>query len=279
MWNPYKIKKEFEITELYSAFDRVCDEGFMSKGESHDFWEILYVIDGSIIVSADERVIKLSKNQILFHKPMEFHTQSAQSSNGAHIFIISFSTEGKFMQSFERKIITLKTEHLKEIMSILDFLKEYNNIKDIAPSPVAFLKNIEKDGLFAQKLSNMIENFLINISTAKSEENLLVSSETKIYRDVMNVIDEHICESLTVADIARMCNISEAYLKKIFAKYVGIGVHKCVLNSKMNYAKQLLDSGMSVSRTAEKLSFSTANYFSVVFKREMGMSPIEYKKR
>ncbi len=279
MWKPYEIEKEFDIKEFYSAFDRICSEGFMFKGESHDFWELVYVIKGSIIVSADDRVIKLSKNQLLFHRPMEFHTQSVQEAEGAHIFIISFSAEGDFMERFSRKIIRLKPERLKEIMGILEFLRDYYKSNRVAPSPVAYLQGIKKDRLFAQKLKNMTENFIINISAAQSEENLVVSSETKIYRDAMNIIDENVCDNLTVPEIARRCNVSEAYLKKIFAKYVGLGVHSCMLKAKLTYAKQLLDSGMSVSRTAEKLSFSTANYFSIVFRRETGMSPMEYKKR
>ncbi len=279
MWKPYEVNKEFNITQFYSAFDRVCDEGFMFKGESHDFWEIVYVIDGSIIVSADERIVKLSKNQILFHRPMEFHTQRVESSNGAHIFIMSFSVKGGFVDKFARKIIQLKPELYRELMRILDFLRAYNKATGAAPSPVAFLENLERDKLFAQKLSNMTENFLINISSAQSEEHLVVSSETRIYRDAMTIIDDNICKNLTVSEIAGMCNVSQAYLKKIFAKYVGIGIHSCMLKAKLAYAKQLLDSGMSVSRIAEKLSFSTSNYFSIVFRREFGMSPTEYKKR
>ncbi len=279
MWNAHKIEKKFEIYEFYSAFDRVCNEGFMFKGESHEFWEIVYVINGSIIVSADERVIKLSKNQLLFHKPEEFHTQSVRDAAGAHIFIMSFSVNGNFIDKFARKIINLKPEHFKELMGILEYLKGYNKSNGVAPSPVAYLQHLEKDRCFAQKLANMTENFLINISSAESEENLLVSSETKIYRRAMSIIDDNLCENLTVLEIAQMCNVSEAYLKKIFAKYVGIGVHSCMLNAKLTYAKQLIDSGESISNIAEKLSFSSPNYFSIVFRRETGMSPREYKKR
>ncbi len=279
MWKPYKVKNEFAITEFYSAFDRKCDEGFMFKGESHDFWELVYVIEGNIIISADERVVRLSKNQILFHRPMEFHTLSVQSEGGAHIFVMSFSAEGDFMQRFSRKIISLKTERFKELMSIFEFLRDYNNVKGVAPYPVSFLRNLEKDRIFAQKLKNMTENFLINISSAQSEESLVLSSETRIYRDAMNIIDDSICDNLSVEEIAKRCNVSCAYLKRIFSKYAGIGVHSCVLKAKIIYAKQLLDSGVSVSLVADKLSFSTANYFSIVFKRETGISPMEYKKR
>ena len=50
------------------------------------------------------------------------------------------------------------------------------------------------------------------------------------------------------------------------------------LQIKVLYAKKLLSNGMTVSEIAEKLSFSSQNYFSVVFKRKVGVSPLQYKK-
>ena len=47
---------------------------------------------------------------------------------------------------------------------------------------------------------------------------------------------------------------------------------------KILYAKKLLAGGMGVTEVAEKMSFSSQNYFSVVFKRKVGVSPLQYKK-
>ena len=47
----------------------------------------------------------------------------------------------------------------------------------------------------------------------------------------------------------------------------------------MTEAIKLLASGMTVSEVAEKLEFSSPNYFSMAFKKETGTSPFEYKKR
>lgn len=278
MWEPHKIEKLFSITEFYSAFLRICSEDFFFKGESHDFWEMVYVIEGNVIITADERVIKLSKNQLAFHKPNEFHTLRACGEKGASIFVMSFSADGCFMEKFNKKILLLQPNQTKELMRIHDFLRECSGTPNITSSFTPYIDNVFENMCNVQKFKNLLENFLINVSEVRSEERLVTNNETIIYRDAISIIDEAVCENLTVEEIADRCNVSVAYLKKIFSKYAGIGVHSCVLNAKIAYAKQMFDSGSSVTAVSQKLSFSCANYFSIVFKRETGMSPREYKK-
>ena len=82
----------------------------------------------------------------------------------------------------------------------------------------------------------------------------------------------------TLRYIAKKLNVSVSYLKKIFTKYAGLGVHKYFLKSKITIACRLLRRGMSVCEVSEKLSFSSHNYFSTVFKRETGRLPSEFRK-
>lgn len=69
--------------------------------------------------------------------------------------------------------------------------------------------------------------------------------------------------------------MSQATLKRIFARYTGIGIHKYFLQLKIKSATELLQSGMNVCQTSEKLGFSSQCYFSTVYKRETGKSPSE----
>ena len=47
---------------------------------------------------------------------------------------------------------------------------------------------------------------------------------------------------------------------------------------KINRAILFLKAGHSVSHIANNMGFSSPGYFSIVFKRETGMLPLEYKK-
>ncbi len=278
MWQAYKVENEFKITEFYSAFVRMMSSDYVFQGETHDFWEMVYVIDGNAIISADDRVINLTKNQIIFHKPMEFHTLRTAGNKNADFFIISFSAKGKFMENFKNKILFLQPEQAKELMTILDYLKSSNQTPVENAFPVSYLYRIKTDKKYAQKLKNLTENFLISIADYEFNPNYIETNETKIYRNAINIIESTLSDSLSVPALASKCNVSIAYLKKIFSKYAGLGVHEYILTSKISLAKQMLLSGSSVTEISEKLAFSSQNYFSVVFRRKTGFSPTEYKK-
>ena len=55
-WRSYAVKEQIKIEKLYSLFKRHYEQGYNFAGEMHDFWEAVYVIDGEVIISADENV-------------------------------------------------------------------------------------------------------------------------------------------------------------------------------------------------------------------------------
>ncbi len=278
MWRPYKIDTEIEIKEFYSAFFRNMPSDYVFRGESHDFWEFVYLLEGRAQACVDDRTINLSKNHIVFHKPMEFHTLRPQDNKGASFFIMSFSTKGKGMEKFKDKVFYLGDNQYKNLMEIIEFLKVSNDIPKENTSPVAFLYKIESDKLYGQELKILVERFLISLLKSK-EDSKNESNEAFTYRQALNIIENTLNENISVFELAERCNVSTAYLKKVFSKYTGLGIHEYILESKMTLAKQMLSSGLTVTDVAENLAFSSQNYFSCVFKRRTGLSPSEYKKK
>ena len=73
--------------------------------------------------------------------------------------------------------------------------------------------------------------------------------------------------------------MSQSNLKKTFRKYSGVGIIKYFNELKIEKAQKLLNSGYSVKETAATLGYNDQNYFSVVFKRVKGYSPIKLKSK
>ena len=89
---------------------------------------------------------------------------------------------------------------------------------------------------------------------------------------------ENISQPMKTQALAQQLHISLSQLKKVFQQYASTGVHEYFLAMKMDVARQMLARGESVSATAEAVGFDCGNYFSAVFKRQVGITPGAYRK-
>ena len=142
------------------------------------------------------------------------------------------------------------------------------------------LEKSEEKPIYAHLLANTIERFLIVMRLnskviSKSDE----SRSAKEFKKIVNLMNEHIYENITVDALADMCSLSTANMKKIFKKYTGMGVIKYFTGLKINLAAKMLEQGTSIVEISKALSFDNQNYFSTVFKREMGVSPSAYREK
>lgn len=272
------IEKDIDIHGFFSVFEGFYPIDFNFNGEHHDFWEMVFVIDGKIGVAADEQVYTLSANEIIFHKPMELHRLWSCGDKKPRLLTLSFNASGDILKSLERGVFHLTPEQKSKLFSLIGYMRqsfEYSSEKMINN----FLKCMCSPH-HIQTISNLLELFLLSLGNEGGVPlDNLNDRESSVYKAAVRVMDELIFENPSVSDIADKCLVSASYLKKLFAKYAGMGVHKYFLRLKLNCAAALLKQGHSVTEVSEKLAFNTQNYFSTVFKRELGEVPSSYASR
>ena len=66
------LKREIAIDSIITIHYFEYMKDFVFHGESHDFWEFLYVDQGSVIVQAGENHFRMEAGDIIFHEPMNF---------------------------------------------------------------------------------------------------------------------------------------------------------------------------------------------------------------
>lgn len=94
---------------------------------------------------------------------------------------------------------------------------------------------------------------------------------------VKRYIAEHICDKLTLNDVAYSFSITPNYLSQLFKKHNDLGFNEYVTSCKINEAKRLMSDGsMKIYEISDKLGFESSFYFSKVFKKKEGVSPKEY---
>lgn len=272
MYSKAILKDIFKITELYTAFLHTYEEDYSFVGETHNFWELVLVLDGQIGVTAGSDVLILNKGQAILHYPMEFHRLWSEKGSSPTIVIISFNC--KNMPKIKSRVFEINEFLSTESKSIIRLIKQ---------SFITGMVNVKKiknpDSIKHHLTLKKLELFILNvISQNVNKINTINSSAAELYSQIIEYMEKNIEKNLTVSFLADKFNISEPGIKKIFKKYSGIGVKTYFNNLKMNEALVLLQSGMSVTEVSLSLGFSDPNYFSAAFKNKMGYSPSKYKK-
>lgn len=96
---------------------------------------------------------------------------------------------------------------------------------------------------------------------------------------IIKYINENYRKKLTIGMLASIFTLSESCLSKTFKRETGYNVSEFILNTRINEAKHLLcSSNLSVNEIAFELGFSSANYFGLIFKQKVGVSPLGYKR-
>ena len=272
-YKPYKIENAINITEMYTLFTDEYDNTYVFSGETHDFWEFVYVIDGAIAVTADSRVYNLKNGDCIFHKPMELHKFNIASDNNTKLLIFSYKIEGEMADYFMDKVFHLTQYQSSIIKELMNVLKEQSTAEQGHNTITEYLEKFKKNKLFSQIVATHIHRLFLDLILYGSQTSPTLSEETTLFGRIVNYLDRHIYEYPNIEKIAKDNFISQSKLKRLFKKYSGMGVHTYFITMKMNIATKMLSDGYTVSEVASVLGFSSQAYFSKTYKKQFSISP------
>ncbi|WP_138493182.1 response regulator transcription factor [Paenibacillus pinistramenti] len=96
--------------------------------------------------------------------------------------------------------------------------------------------------------------------------------------EVMEYVDGHLQEQLTMADMAAKVHLNASYFSVLFKEEAGIPFSEYVTRRRIQHAKQLLaQTRLPVGQIAEQVGYSTDKYFIKVFKQLEQISPSRYR--
>lgn len=103
-------------------------------------------------------------------------------------------------------------------------------------------------------------------------------AETVISRAVDYIQNNYTSAEISLEKVAQASYVSSAYLNRLFNKKKGCTVMEFVKNIRIEHAKVLLrQSEQTIEEIAEKVGYNSRSYFSKLFKKEVGVSPNEYR--
>ena len=124
------------------------------------------------------------------------------------------------------------------------------------------------------------EWFLNKIDSAcRNIVNKRMEKSTDIMKSAKSYIDENFSKEISLDDVSRTVNISPYYFSKIFKEENGQNFIEYLTNIRIEKAKELLKgSDYSMKEICSMCGYQDPNYFSRTFKKNVGVTPTEYKE-
>lgn len=281
------LQDTLTIHDIYSIhyFEYMCDFSF--PGESHDFWEFLYVDKGEVNVLAGEKSHALKKGDIIFHKPNEFHNVNSNGLIAPNLVVISFSSPSPAMSFFENRILQINEPERLLLAQIIQEAKHVFEGRMDDPYQEQLIR--AKDPSYAgeqlirlyleQLLIQLIRRYTVRTSSPNPPivKSVKQKADSELMAQIQAYMESHICETLTIEQICKNNSIGRSQLQKLFRTKNGYGAIEYFSRMKVELAKQMIrENHYNFTQIADTLGFSSIHYFSRQFKQITGMTPSEY---
>lgn len=272
---PIAFRNKITVTHLYSAFIQSFKKDFLFTGEKHNFFEFGYILDGTLRVTNEDKVYLCEKGDFFVHPSNSFH--ACYNVKNAVSFTISFACEGLAVSPGKIHL----NEQTQQVMELL--IQEIKTC--FSQSNGEFYYTDIRNDLYYhthgyQKIKNYLEILCLYVleNNQLSTQNKENDPDAIKYSNIINYLKENVCQPLTIDDVAKALFVSPANLKRIFHKFVNLGIISYHNDLRIEHAIKLMKENKSISEISSIMNFSSQNYFSYFFKKHTGLAPSQYLK-
>lgn len=134
-------------------------------------------------------------------------------------------------------------------------------------------------GVTAQVVSTALLDIVLR-TCARSEITEAHAREPAwaVFKRAKAYIEDNFLEIRRLSDVAGVMGLDASYISRLFKRYYHLTPYNLLLQRKMDYALELLQSQhLSVQRVSELIGFSDPFHFSRTFKRVKGVSPSRFR--
>ncbi|MBQ8415665.1 MAG: helix-turn-helix transcriptional regulator [Clostridia bacterium] len=275
------LKNIINISRLVTVYCYDLSPNFSNEGETHDFWEIVYMDHGEATVRAGKRSLVLHQGEMIFHKPNEFHNIACDGAHSAYVFIMTFDCHSVAMKYFCDRVIKIPTELSSMITMLIDeSTKTFQGLS----YPLTVRRDAPLGG--EQMIRLYLESFLIRLMRQSEDlqesKTLFTSKETlenTLTQEICTYLGARVHQKLTLKEVSEHFHFGKTHLCEVFKKNTGSTIIGYFLDLKIKEAKRMLkEEHYTISEISERLAFESPAYFSRIFRNRTGTSPGSYRK-
>ncbi len=218
----------------------------------HAFAEILYLVSGDVNYTVESDTRKLQAGDLVFIAPGKYH----------------FATVNLDDQPYERYVLKfpeiLIPDYLKAgLFAHTPFFADPGSFTEIFKRLDGYIENFlpeEVNTLFNCELARLL--VFMNRSANSERQNT-----NKFIDKIINYVDSHITESITLDSLAAAFLFSKSYICNEFKKHMKIPVMQYIRSKKILFAHSLITNGMKKCEAAEKVGFANYSTFFRAYRK------------
>lgn len=276
------LKNILSVSRIVTVFRFDFAPDYQTAGESHDFWELVYVDEGELGLQGGECLHHVTAGEMILHKPNEFHRVECDGVHDARVFIITFECRSGAMKFFYDKVLSVPSEIRGLVRRLLE---ECGESFHVSSYPLQAKEEAPIGSL--QLIRNYLECILIRMMREgerekASKEQFYRSREVleqRLAKDIRAYLEAHLYERLSLERLGREFHFSVSTICNIYKRATGQTVMHTLLMLKLEEAKRLLRTeNIPIAEISARLGFETPQYFSRIFCRHVGMPPRDFRE-
>jgi AraC-like DNA-binding protein len=244
------------------VYDNSTDKHFAKH--SHSLYEIIYVIDGQVEYTIEDRKFTVGKNQLVFIKPFTYH----------YFCIKSTSDYQKIGILFNPIELGIDQSVLDSVCELIDC--KNNFIIDSAFKRLTYYYKTFPNERFIELFLMITKELAYNLALVRQP----LSTEqyqAPILSPILKYINENLFSINTLDQISTALNMSTSYLKAIFKRELKIQPKKYINEKRLLVAKQKIWLGEKPTVVSAQCGFENYSTFYRAYSAYFGFPP-SYKK-
>jgi two-component system response regulator YesN len=149
---------------------------------------------------------------------------------------------------------------------------QWEQLSDLYRHPFQFLE----EGRTLEQMWSQLKLLMEAIHMKVHESPVQAKS---LLQQAKTYIDRHYGDGITLTLVGNWVGVSESHLSKLFVKDAGVKFIDYLTRIRIQKAKDLMGTGMKLYEISESVGYPNPEHFSRVFKKEVGLSPAQYRDK
>lgn len=245
-----------------------------SNLHSHTYYELFIVVKGEFTHNYMGKEISLSSGDAVLIIPNHEHLLLAKTQHDVHANISI--TE----QAFKSLTKTYNTEFY-EFLNQTSGQPFHLNTEELSFLVKSLNSTYAMDNAIALDYYYLsILHFIFGLFISKKNDNISELQIPDWLKDFLNTLSSPSVFCLPLKEIYSLSNYSQSRFIYLFKHYMNIPPISYINNLKINYSKKLLtQTNYDLLFISNEVGFSSYSYFATFFKKNVGLSPSEYREK